>query len=45
MERTTGAPDTARFFFARPADAHDAAALAQLRAASLFGEAVMSLSA
>ena len=35
MERTTGAPDTARFFFVRPADANDAGALARLRAASL----------
>ena len=35
MERTTGAPDTARFFFVRPADANDAEALARLRAASL----------
>ncbi|HEV2740619.1 MAG TPA: GNAT family N-acetyltransferase [Candidatus Elarobacter sp.] len=35
MERTTGAPDTARFFFVRPAGANDAAALARLRAASL----------
>ena len=35
MERTTGAPDTARFFFVRPAGAHDAAALARLRASSL----------
>ena len=35
MERTTGAPDTARFFFVRPASANDAALLARLRAASL----------
>jgi GNAT superfamily N-acetyltransferase len=35
VERTTGAPDTARFFFVRRADADDAAALARLRAASL----------
>jgi len=35
MERTTGAPDTARFFFVRPADANDATELARLRAASL----------
>ncbi len=35
MERTTGAPDTARFFFVRPAGADDAAQLARLRAASL----------
>lgn len=35
MERTTGAPDTARFFFVRPASADDAAELARLRAASL----------
>jgi GNAT superfamily N-acetyltransferase len=35
MERTTGAPDTARFFFVRPAGASDAAELARLRAASL----------
>ena len=35
MERTTGAPDTARFFFVRRADATDAAQLARLRARSL----------
>jgi GNAT superfamily N-acetyltransferase len=35
MERTTGAPDTARFFFVRRADADDARHLATLRAASL----------
>jgi GNAT superfamily N-acetyltransferase len=35
MERTTGAPDTARFFFVRPAGPADAAHLARLRAASL----------
>ena len=35
MERTTGAPDTARFFFVRPAGANDAAELARLRVASL----------
>jgi GNAT superfamily N-acetyltransferase len=35
MERTTGAPDTARFFIVRRAGANDAAQLARLRAASL----------
>ena len=35
MERTTGAPETARFFFVRPAGPADAAQLARLRAASL----------
>ena len=35
MERTTGAPDTARFFIVRRAGADDAPELARLRAASL----------
>jgi hypothetical protein len=44
MERTTGAPDTARFFIARPAGANDAAQLARLRAASLAEQGYLVLS-
>jgi GNAT superfamily N-acetyltransferase len=44
MERTTGAPDTARFFFVRQAGADDAAALARLRAASLAEQGYLAAS-
>jgi GNAT superfamily N-acetyltransferase len=44
MERTTGAPDTARFFFVRPAGADDAPELARLRAASLAEQGYLSAS-
>ena len=43
MERTTGAPDTARFFFVRPAGANDAAELARLRAASLAEQGYLAV--
>ena len=44
MERTTGAPDTARFFIVRQAGPNDAEQLARLRAASLAEQGYVAAS-